>query len=171
MSSTEQLTQLETEYSELSDQLKLFKERLDLSESEKDNITRITNLDVEKAKEFPIKKFANEIFNVMDTLDLCIQNIPASKSEHAEIAAARNELLSVKDRFKSMMERDYQVTQIETNVGDKFDPDVHDAIFEMPAHGGTPTDGNVVGAIIKSGWSRKGILVRPVHVGVIVARK
>lgn len=169
VTSLEELTRLEEENQALLEQIESFKERFELSEAEKANITRITNADIDKAKDFPIKKFANEVFNVMDTLDLCIENIPAQKLDVEEILTARDGLLKVKDSFKKMMEQNYQVTQIETVVGDKFDPDLHDAIFEM-AHG-SHNEPNSVGAILKSGWIRKGILVRAVHVGVVIGKR
>lgn len=146
------------------------KKTLETSEGEKKVILRITENDIKNAREFGIKKFAKDTFNAIDTLDLCVENISIEKNKNEYLGLIYKGLKNTKQKYLDIM-KGYDVEQINAKIGDEFDTNLHDAIFEIPAV--RPEDKNhTIGAIIKSGWrsTSTGILLRPVHVGVFLKR-
>lgn len=143
------------------------KDRLARTYADLENTVRIAKRDVANAKDFGIKGFASKMFDVLDTVDLCLANLPKEGiTEGSHLDSAIIALNAINKQFTRVM-ADYDVTPIETKVGDKFDSKFHNAIFEMAApHADHPLQ--TVGAIVKGGWSRKDILVRPTHVGVVM---
>lgn len=169
----EQIAQLQEELSstkkslaETAKVLQETKEKLLHSYAERENIRRIANKDVETAKEFGIKNFAMKMFDVLDTLDICLENLPKEFDGNAHLENAYIGLESTKKQFVKVM-GEYEVVPMETKVGDKFDANYHNAIFEVqptsPEH-----KPQTVGVIVKGGWLRKGNLLRPTHVGVVM---
>lgn len=143
------------------------KDRLARTYADLENTVRIAKRDVANAKDFGIKGFASKMFDVLDTVDLCLANLPKEGiPEGSHLDSAVIALNAINKQFTRVM-AEYDVTPIETQVGDKFDSKVHNAIFEMAApHPDHPLQ--TVGAIVKGGWIRKDVLVRPTHVGVVM---
>jgi molecular chaperone GrpE len=142
------------------------KEKLARSYADLENTVRIAKRDVAHAKEFGIKGFAVKMFDVLDTVELCLANLPKSAEPDSHLDSAIIALDSTKKQFAKVM-AEYDVQPVETKVGDKFDANVHNAIFEMDAHS-HDTPMKSVGAILKQGWTRSGTLLRPTHVGVVM---
>lgn len=142
------------------------KERLARVYADLENTVRIAKRDVAHAKEFGIKGFAMKMFDVLDTVELCLQNLPKDAEPDSHLHNAIVALDSTKKQFAKVM-ADFDVKQMETKVGDKFDANFHNAVFEMNAHAhDTPMQS--IGVIIKQGWTRAGNLLRPSHVGVVM---
>lgn len=143
------------------------KDRLARTYADLENTVRIAKRDVANAKDFGIKGFAVKCFDVLDTVDLCLSNMPKEGVETgSHLDSAIIALDAINKQFTRVM-ADYGVTPIETKVGDKFDAKFHNAVFEMAAPtADTPLQ--TVGAIIKGGWIRGDVLVRPTHVGVVM---
>jgi molecular chaperone GrpE len=143
------------------------KDKLHRSLADLENTVRIAKKDVANAKEFGIKGFAMKMFDVLDTVELCLGNLPkpADVESNSHLESAIIALDSTKKQFAKVM-ADFEVHPLETKVGDKFDANVHNAVFEMqPTHADHKP--HHVGVIIKHGWSRQGNLLRPTHVGVV----
>jgi molecular chaperone GrpE len=71
---------------------------------------------------------------------------------------------SIKKQFMKVLV-DYGVEELAPKTGDKFDVNVHNALFEIepsaPEH-----KSKTIGLVVKNGWARKGFLLRPAAVGV-----
>jgi molecular chaperone GrpE len=129
--------------------------------AEAENTRKIANRDVEKAKEFGVQKLVKRLFDVVDTMNLVIQNTPTNNETIKPILEGM--VATRKDFMKAFKEWD--VEEFEPKITEKFDPNKHYAIFEMPQRvDQTP---GTIGLVIKNGWIRKDILLRPAHVGVI----
>ena len=107
------------------------------------------------------------MFDVLDTVELCLGNLPKAESveSNSHLESAIVALDSTKKQFAKVMS-EFDVVPLETKLGDKFDANVHNAIFEMQASHADHKP-STVGVIIKHGWSRQGNLLRPSHVGVV----
>lgn len=161
---------MEEELESVRKEIEAAKKTLESSEGEKKVILRITENDIKNAKEFGFKKFAKDTFDAIDTLDLCVENISLEKNKNEYLGIIHKGLKNTKQKYLDIM-KGYDVEQIEAKIGDEFDANIHDAIFEIPSV--RPEDKNhTIGAIIKSGWRKTstGILLRPVHVGVFLKR-
>ncbi len=58
----------------------------------------------------------------------------------------------------------FHVVQFEP-VGEKFDPNLHEAIFTLPEAGDIPS--NHVGAVMQSGWKIGDRVLRAAKVGIV----
>lgn len=170
-----QAKELDEKVKELTKTAQEYKEKHLASLADKDNLVKIAKRDVDNAKEFGIKQIVVKLFDVVDTLNICIENM---KDEHGtKIALAvlvvagltvhlsgLEAMESVKKQFMKIL-MDYGVEELSPKVGDKFDVNHHNALFEIE-----PTaaehKARHIGLIVKNGWIRKGALLRPAAVGV-----
>lgn len=140
------------------------KDKLLHSYAERENIRRIAAKDVENAKEFGIKGFANKMFDVIDTVELCLQSSASLPKDNPDVQSVISAMDAVRKQFIKVM-GEYDVVPLVTNVGDKFDANLHNAMFPMAASAPEHLP-NTIAVIVKHGWLRKGALLRPTSVGV-----
>jgi molecular chaperone GrpE len=135
-----------------------------------DNLTKKAHKDTAIAREAGAEKIIKKLFPVMDNIDYCLKCKPDfSLPEYADNLEARGAfdgLESAKKQFCNTLVS-YDVHEIFPMLGDVFDPLIHEAIFEIEQ----PAEGNIkpgqIGDILKAGWIKKGILLRPASVGVV----
>lgn len=135
-----------------------------------ENVRRISGIDVKNAREFAISKFAKSLLDVSDNLRRAHESIkieelhpdhtlPAIKTLHEGVVMTDAQLQKV---F-----REFNINQIGV-VGDKFDPNVHDALFEYED---AAKDAGSIGQLMKSGYMLNSRCIRPAQVGVVKAPK
>ncbi|MEZ5475173.1 MAG: nucleotide exchange factor GrpE [Steroidobacteraceae bacterium] len=126
--------------------------------AEIDNIRKRAARDVEAARQFGIERFAQELIDVKDSLELGVQS--------AETADAAS-LIEGQSATLRLLEKAFEKNQIETidPLGTPFDPEVHEAMMTQPANGAPP--GTVL-AVVQRGYLLNGRLLRPAR--VVVAR-
>ena len=73
---------------ETSKALREQKERLARSYADLENTVRIAKKDVAHAKEFGIKGFAVKMFDVLDTVELCLMNLPQDPEPNSHLESA-----------------------------------------------------------------------------------
>ena len=152
----DRLAQLEAEVASLKDQLLRA-----LAETE--NVRRRTQRDREEQVRYAAAGFARELLNVADNLRRALDAVPAAALETDEalktladgVSLTERELLQVFDR--------QGIRKIEPAPGERFDPHLHQAMFEVP-NTGQPA-GSVV-QVMQAGWIMHDRLLRPALVGV-----
>lgn len=152
------ITQLEAEAAELKD-------RLLRTVADMENLRRRTEREVSDARQYAIAAFARDMLTAGDNLARAIEAIPPeSRSE--------NEVLTTLIDGVEMTERDLQkslekhgVRKLEP-IGQKFDPNVHQAIFEVPTD--EQPNGTVV-QVMQSGYVIGERVLRPAMVGIAKA--
>jgi molecular chaperone GrpE len=135
-----------------------------------DNLTKKAHKDTAIAREAGAEKIIKKLFPVMDNIDYCLKHKPDFSSpefaDNLEARGAFDGLESSKKQFCNTLSS-YDVSEIFPMLGDTFDPLVHEAIFEIEQ----PEDSNIkpgqIGEILKAGWIKKGILLRPASVAVV----
>jgi molecular chaperone GrpE len=147
---------LEAERNELKDKfLRLM--------ADMENLRRRTEREVADARAYAVANFARDMLNVADNVRRGIENVPDEARESAE--GAFKALLEGID----LTERDLQKTLERHGVkkldplGQKFDPHVHQAMFEVP-NADVPS-GTVV-QVVQSGYVIGDRVLRPALVGV-----
>ena len=139
------------------------KDRVLRTMAEMENLRRRTEREVQDAKSYGVTSFAREIVAVVDNLQRAVASVPAEAKAEASsamqsfvqgIELTERDLLSRMARFK--------VQPIET-VGTRFDPNRHEALFEMPDES-VPT-GTVVQQV-ETGYVIGERVLRPAKVGV-----
>jgi molecular chaperone GrpE len=147
---------LEAEKADLKD--KLLRLMADM-----ENLRRRTEREVADARTYAVANFARDMLNVADNVRRAIESVPAEARESAE-GAFRGLIegidLTERDLLKTL-ER-HGVKRLDPQ-GQKFDPNVHQAMFEVP-NPDVPS-GTVV-QVVQSGYVIGERVLRPALVGV-----
>lgn len=106
-----------------------------------------------------IRSLASRLVDVLDSFQLAIDN---NKSEDGDATFVKG-VLSIRDQFTNVLEQN-GVKKIDVAQGDDFDPDLHEALMmaESP-----DVEGQVVGAILRSGYMIEKRVLRPVQIQVL----
>ncbi|KAG1698291.1 hypothetical protein DVH05_015280 [Phytophthora capsici] len=161
---------LQQQIEELTAKNKDANDRLLRALADAENVRRISRVDVSNAREFAISKFAKALLDVSDNLTRAHESIDietlqpekqldAIKVLHEGVVMTENQLQKVFREFK--------INQVGA-VGDKFDPNVHDALFEYED---ATKEAGSIGQIMKTGYLLNERVIRPAQVGVVKAPK
>jgi molecular chaperone GrpE len=131
--------------------------------AEMDNLRRRTEREVKDAKSYSAAGFARDMLAVSDNLRRAIDAIPADVRENADAGLSTLiEGVEMTERaMLSALER-HGVRKLEP-VGQKFDPNFHQAMFEVP---NADVPNNTVVQVVQDGYSIGERVLRPAMVGV-----
>jgi molecular chaperone GrpE len=131
--------------------------------AEMENQRRRTEREVADAKTYGVASFALDMLTFADNLRRAVESVPPDAREHA--AAALKTLiegLELTERdFLSRLGK-YGVKKLEP-LGAKFDPNLHEALFEVPDE--TAPNATVV-QVVEDGYAIGDRVLRPAKVGV-----
>jgi len=139
------------------------KDRLLRALAEMENLRRRTEREVADARLYGVTNFARDMIGLADNLQRAIDNVPVEARAAAEGSfktLIEGVELSARD-FVAAMGR-HGVRKIDPK-GEKFDPNLHQAMFEAPDE--TIPTGTVM-QVMQSGWTIGDRVVRPALVGV-----
>jgi molecular chaperone GrpE len=152
-------------------QAKQFKEKLIYQMAENDNTVKRYRKQIEDGKQFAISKFAKELLDVRDSLELALQHCNPEKVEKLE------DIEQIKEQYRNICKGQeitselmdkvlskFEVTQF-SPMGDKFDPNIHEAVFVIPQH--EEYENNQVGHVMQSGWKIGERVLRAAKVGIV----
>ena len=139
------------------------KDRILRTMAEMENLRRRTEREVADAKSYGVTSFAREMVAVVDNLQRAVANVPADAKTDAS-PAIQSFLQGVELTERDLLSRlaRFKVLPVET-VGSRFDPNRHEALFEMPDES-VPT-GTVVQQM-ETGYVIGDRVLRPAKVGV-----
>ena len=151
---------------QLEAEVKKLKHQLLTSLADQENTRRIAQNDVLTAKKFAIKSFAKSLLDVSDNLDRALQAVPdgmeKNREEHPVLANLYEGIALTGQGLVKALEANGLVKY--GQVGETFDPNKHNALFEYPDPNQTP---GVVGQVIKPGYMLSDRVLRPAEVGVV----
>jgi molecular chaperone GrpE len=139
------------------------KDRVLRTLAEMENLRRRTEREAADARTYAVSAFARDMLNVVDNLTRALESLP----ENAR-AAGDDVLKSFIDGVE-LTARDLSAALGRHGVkkqepqGEKFDPNFHQAMFEMPDE--TLPSGTVT-KVVQSGWTIGDRVLRPAMVGV-----
>lgn len=128
------------------------------AKAESENVRRRAADEVDKARKFALERFAGELLAVKDSMDaaLAIENATVESYRDGMELTVR-QLLSVFEKFNIL----------EINpVGEKFDPNKHQAISTIEAD----AEPNTVVSVLQKGYSLNERILRPALVTVAKGR-
>ncbi|CAN7241367.1 nucleotide exchange factor GrpE [Pararhizobium sp. LjRoot238] len=131
--------------------------------AEMDNLRRRTARDVKDAKSYSVAGFARDMLAVSDNLRRALDAIPteARQAGDAGFNALVEGVEMTERAMLSALER-HGVQKLEP-VGQKFDPNFHQAMFEVP---NTEVPNNTVVQVVQDGYTIGERVLRPAMVGV-----
>lgn len=131
--------------------------------AEMENLRRRTARDVHDARAYAIANFARDMLAVSDNLRRAIEAVPAD-AQAAGDAGLKGLIEGVEMTERAMLttlER-HGVKKLNPE-GEKFDPNFHQAMFEVP---NADLPANTVTQVVQSGYSIGDRVLRPAMVGV-----
>lgn len=132
--------------------------------AEAENTKRRTEREANDARAYAIQKFARDLLGVADNLQRALQHAPRDTEE----GPLKNLAIGLEMTEKELMgafERN-GLRRVDPARGDKFDPNLHQAMMEQPAD---DVGAGSVLQVMQTGYELMGRLVRPAM--VVVAAK
>ena len=125
--------------------------------AESENMRKRLTKQIEDGKIFGIQSFSKDLLEVADVLDKAVSVEGQSAQDlHKGLEMTKAQLHQV---FKR-----HGLERINPKEGEeKFDPNMHDALFQIPVHDKDP---NIVMVVQKVGYSLQSRTIRPASVGV-----
>ena len=144
----------------LEAELDEMKDRLMRSLADKENLRKRYEKERREAEVYGGTKLARDLLSVYDNMGRALENIDESLQEQARalvegIELTQRELISV---FKK-----HKIEQIEPEIGEKFDPKWHQAMFESPM---PETKKGEIIQVMANGFRISDRLLRAAQVGV-----
>ena len=96
------------------------------------NLQKTTEADVTRAKQYALQKFAKDLIESVDNFDLAIQAFPKDKVDASpkEVQEFYQGVSMVQQVLEKTLAR-YGIVKVNP-MSEKFDPNEHDALFQMP---------------------------------------
>ena len=151
------------EFLALGEENKDLKNRLLLLAADMENLRRRTEREKQDSAKYAISNFARDLLTVSDSLSRALQAIPPEARETADetlksllegVEMTERELMNVLSRHG---------VRIDKPEGAKFDPNLHQAIYEIED---TQIPAGTVKEVVQSGYVIGDRVLRPAMVGV-----
>ncbi|KNH07619.1 hypothetical protein XU18_1713 [Perkinsela sp. CCAP 1560/4] len=159
-------TPAEKALTEKDEHIAKLKKELMYALADAQNARKIAVEDVRKAKDFGLKEFAKDIVEVVDCLDGAIKSIHTLDQETANkikpVATGISMTLSV--MLKNLQR--HGVKAIPLKVGDAFDYNFHEALYNYPIKPDESLKEGQVASIVKTGYMLNTRVLRASQVGV-----
>jgi len=154
---------LNVENQNLSNEIDGLKDRLLRSIAEMENLRKRTEREVSEARNFAIANFARDMLGATDNLSRALQVVPDEERKNG--TATLKSLIDGIEMTEREMQRLLQKNGIKPilAMGEKFDPHIHQAMFEVPNTG--KPDGTIV-EVVQKGFAIGNRILRPAMVGV-----
>jgi molecular chaperone GrpE len=137
------------------------KDKLLRALAETENVRRRAQREREDAARYGAQNFARDMLSVGDNLRRALESAPeagARDNVMAGVAATERELLAALER--------HGVRKVEPQPGERFDPNFHEAMFEVE---GTGRPAGTIVQVLQPGFVIHDRLLRPAMVGVAKA--
>ena len=140
-----------------------------------ENVRHRAEVQVKHAKEFGTQKFCKDLISVADVFQLAIKSCPTDMNSEGEDGKGEDARVVLKGLYDGLimteknLQKAFQANGlVEFNPhGEKFDPNLHEAVFEMDDPKMEPMH---VGVVTKTGYQLHGRVLRAATVGVVRKR-
>ncbi|MEO0361319.1 MAG: nucleotide exchange factor GrpE, partial [Pseudomonadota bacterium] len=131
--------------------------------AEGENVRRRAERDRKDAEAYGGAKLARDLLSVHDNMERAL-----AAADDAAKAAASSLIEGVELTQRELLSAfaKHKIEKVEPAAGEKFDPNLHQAMFEAPVPGAEP--GTVI-EVMQAGFTISGRLLRPALVGVAKA--
>jgi molecular chaperone GrpE len=150
----------------LQEEIGSLKDRLLRLAAEMDNLRKRSEREKAEATLYAATNFARDLLSVADNLGRALATVTAEERERAD-EITRNLLAGVEVTERELLNvlQRHGIRKLQT-VGEKFDPHMHQALFEVPTSEFPP---GTVAQEIQSGFAIGERCLRPAMVGVAKA--
>lgn len=161
----EQIASLSKENESLIEKVADYQDKYQRTLADRENLRNRLEKQIVEAKQFGIQGFCKDLLEVTDVFHKAIESVPAEKinKENSDFKNLYDGLVMTENQLLTVFRR-HGLMQITPQIGDKFDPSVQEAMFELSLPDKEP---GTVAHIIRSGWSLHSRCIRSAQVGVV----
>jgi len=147
-------------------EIERLKDALTRSKADFLNYQQRASKDLDRAEELSLRKYVSELLPILDSMDLTRMD---AQSDDANLERLREALAMIDTSLRQVM----TVRGLERidAKGKPFDPTVHEAVVKRPANDAAGEKPNHVLEELRSGYTWKGLLLRPTQVMVTEPKK
>jgi molecular chaperone GrpE len=147
------------------DNLTFFQDHYLRALAEAENLRERTRREKEMAQQLAIKNFAKDLLSVTDVLEIALNSVPEQARNDDSNPHLKNLYtgLSMTNAELLASFRRHGLEPFEA-MGQKFDPNCHQALFQAPIPDKEP---GTVFDVSKKGYMLHGIVIRAAQVGVV----
>ena len=131
------------------------------AKAEEDNVRRRAEKEVSNSRKFAVEGFAKEMLNVFDSLKLATQNEPAEDADETVKNIYDGSKITLNQLSSAFAK--FAVKEILPEVGDKLDPNLHQAMSMVESQ---DVDSGHIITVIQAGFELHERLLRPAMVVV-----
>ncbi|ORZ33095.1 GrpE-domain-containing protein [Catenaria anguillulae PL171] len=159
--SVEKLTkQLQEKESKLKEVISAYQRSL----ADAENQRARTKREVDQAHQYGVQKFAKDLLSIADVLAIAVDSVkPEALANNKDLRDLHEGLTLTNNELHQTFHR-HGIQRIDAVEGDKFDPAIHQAMYQAPVPGREP--GTLL-QVAKAGFKLHGRVLRPVQVGVV----
>ncbi|CAI4051989.1 hypothetical protein SKDZ_15G3720 [Saccharomyces kudriavzevii ZP591] len=167
---SENLTEEQSEIKDLENQLSAkdkeaseLKDRLLRSMADFRNLQQVTKKDIQKAKDFALQKFAKDLLESVDNFGHALNAFKEEDLQKSkEISDLYTGVRMTRDVFENTL-RKHGIEKLDP-LGELFDPNKHEATFELPQPDKEP---GTVFHVQQLGFTLNDRVIRPAKVGIV----
>ncbi len=142
-------------------QVEKYKEEILRQHAEQENLRKRMEREIEKAHKYALEKFAEALLPIKDSMEM---GLNAAQQETADIQTLREGGVLIHNMMSAALEK-FGILELNP-LGEKFDPNLHEAITLAPAPQAEP---NTVLVVHQKGFLLNERLLRPARVVVAKA--
>ncbi|KAA8893939.1 GrpE-domain-containing protein [Sphaerosporella brunnea] len=165
---TEELEKVLKELEQKKQEAKDYKDKFTRAVADFRNLQDRTERDKKSAKDFAIQKFAKDLIESVDNLERALQAVPqealAAPEQNKELVDFYNGLKMTEDILLNTLKK-HGMEKVNP-LGEVFDPNVHEATFQVPMPDKEP---NTVFHVQQTGFLLNGRTIRAAKVGVVAS--
>ncbi|KAF1622266.1 UNVERIFIED_CONTAM: hypothetical protein FQV16_0000200, partial [Eudyptes robustus] len=156
---------LAAEYDALREECNELNDKYKRALAETENVRRRGQKQVEDAKVFAIQSFCKDLLEVADVLNLALDSV---KKEDLEKDPQLKNLYDGIDMTSTVLQKTFARHGLKkvSPEGEKFDPNLHDAVFQVPKEASEHAPGHIA-EVMKIGYYLHERPIRPAQVGVV----
>jgi len=162
--SEELLEKMEADAKKLTEERDEFKDKYKRSLAETENVRNRMQKQISDAKIFGIQGFCKDLLEVADILEKAVEATPKDNMDsNQELKDLFNGLTMTETQLLKVFGK-HGLTRVDPAAGDKFDPNFHEALFQLPV---ADKENNTVAVVTQKGFALNGRTLRAAKVGVV----
>ncbi|KAG2730975.1 hypothetical protein G9P44_006124 [Scheffersomyces stipitis] len=127
------------------------------------NLQDTTKLEVQKAKDFALQKFAKDLLESLDNFSLALESVKEETLKtNEEVKSLYEGVNMTRNIFEKTLSR-HGIEKIDP-IGQQFDPNQHEATFQVPQPDKEP---GTVFHVQQHGYTLNSRVLRPAKVGLV----
>lgn len=135
--------------------------------AESENTRKRLTKQIDEAKIFGIQSFCKDLLEVSDILSAAINTVPKEelKDSNPHLVNLYQGLNMTESQLMKVFNK-HGLESISPSLGDKFDPNFHEALFQVPVQAAEAQVPDTIAIVQKIGYKLHNRTLRPALVGV-----